>query len=340
MKECLPSIAVALAIAAALPSQIRKYPEGVNAKIEAAVHRGAEFLVRCQQRDGSFSGATGRGNCPAAITALVGMALIGTGSTTTRGKYWRVVRKAAEYLVRHAAKDGLVADTAEYRHMYAHGFGTMFLAQVYGMEPTPRFQRRLHGVLKRAVTLTCRAQNNAGAWYYTADSRQEEGSITITQVQALRACRNAGIYVPKKTIDRAVAYIAKLQNADGGIAYSMRSRGSRPGITSAAVAVLYNSGKYDSPVAKKALNYAARHLAINGSGNGHHYYAQLYLAQGLYQEGGKRWAPYYAKMSKWLLQKQRKDGGWQGDSVSDVYGTAVALTILQLPYAFVPIYQR
>ncbi len=79
---------------------------------------------------------------------------------------------------------------------------------------------------------------------------------------------------------------------------------------------------------------------INGSGNGHHYYAQLYLAQGLYQEGGKRWGPYYQKMSKWLLRNQRKDGAWQGDSVSDIYGTAVAMTILQLPYSLVPIYQR
>ena len=54
--------------------------------------------------------------------------------------------------------------------------------------------------------------------------------------------------MPKKTIDRAVAYINKLQNADGGIAYSMRSRSSRPGITSAAVAVLYNSGLNDQEV--------------------------------------------------------------------------------------------
>ena len=293
-----------------------------------------------QDRNGSFSGQTRRGNCPAAITALAGMALVGTGSSVTRGKYWKVVRRAAEYLVKNARSDGLIADPGEYRHMYAHGFGTMFLAQVYGMEPDARFQRRLHRVLTKAVILTCRAQNSVGAWYYTAGSRQEEGSITITQVQALRACRNAGIHVPKKTIDRAVAYITKLQNSDGGIAYSMRSRASRPGITSAAVAVLYNAGKYDSPIAKKALDYAVRHLPINGSGNGHHYYAQLYLAQGLYQENGKRWPPYYKKMSGWLLRAQRKDGAWMGDSVSDVYGTSIALTILQLPYSLVPIYQR
>ena len=41
-----------------------------------------------------------------------------------------------------------------------------------------------------------------------------------------------------------------------------------------------------------------------------------------------------------LERTQRKDGSWEGDGVGAVYGTAIALTILQLPYSLVPIYQR
>ena len=37
---------------------------------------------------------------------------------------------------------------------------------------------------------------------------------------------------------------------------------------------------------------------------------------------------------------QQQDGSWHGDSVGKVYGTAIAATIMQLPYALVPIYQR
>ena len=80
-----------------------------------------------------------------------------------------------------------------------------------------------------------------------------------------------------------------------------RECGAQGRITSAAVAVLYNAGKYDSPAAVKALNYAVRHLPINGSGNGHHYYAQLYLAQAVYQTGDERWDKYFKKMTKWLV---------------------------------------
>ncbi len=335
------SLGLLLAGATALPAQsVRRYPPGVNAKIDAAINRGLDYLVRTQNNDGSWR-ASGYGAYPTAMTALAGMALLGSGSTPTRGRRWQAVRKATNFLIKCAQPDGVITVVAEEgRSMYGHGFSTMFLAQVYGMEVDARLQKKLHRVLTKAVALICKAQSGAGGWYYTPDSRSDEGSVTVTQMQSLRACRNAGIVVPKKTIDRAVGYIRKSANSDGGISYSMHGGGSRPPITAAAVAVLYNAGKYDDPVAKKALKYAVRHLPVNGSGNGHHYYAQLYLAQALYQTGDARWDKYFKKMSKWLLRAQRKDGSWRGDGVGNTYGTAIACTILQLPYALVPIYQR
>lgn len=225
--------------------------------------------------------------------------------------------------------------------MYGHGFSTMYLAQIYGMEEDRRRQRNLHGVLTRACELTARSQSRAGGWLYTPESNGDEGSVTVTQIQALRACRNAGITVPPKTIENSVAYIRKSANPDGSIRYSVSSGGGgRPAITAAAVAVLYNAGRYDDPLAEKALQYSMRTLPVNGSGNGHHFYAQLYLAQALYQRGGEDWDQYYAKMAAWLVARQGRDGSWVGDGVGTTYGTALALTILQLPYAYVPIYQR
>ena len=43
---------------------------------------------------------------------------------------------------------------------------------------------------------------------------------------------------------------------------------------------------------------------------------------------------------QWLLRQQKKDGSWEGDGVGTVYGTAIALLILQLPYSNAPILQR
>ena len=81
-------------------------------------------------------------------------------------------------------------------------------------------------------------------------------------------------------------------------------------------------------------------MNVSTNNTGHHFYAHLYMAQALYQRGGKDWDDYYAKMSAWLLRQQKRDGAWDGDGVGTVYGTAIALTILQLPYALAPIYQR
>jgi len=245
-----------------------------------------------------------------------------------------------QFLVRNAHPNGLITVMQEEaRPMYGHGFSTMFLAEMYGMEEELKAQKRLHQVLTKACELITRSQSAAGGWLYAPDDNGDEGSVTVTQVQALRACRNAGISFPVKTINKAIKYIHDSANKDGGIRYSSRSGGgSRAPITAAAVAVLYNAGKYDDPIAEKALKYAQRTIPISGSG--HHYYAHLYLSQALYQKGGKEWEKYYRDMSKWLLRQQRSDGSWMGDGVGTTYGTSIALIILQLPYAYLPIYQR
>jgi prenyltransferase beta subunit len=225
--------------------------------------------------------------------------------------------------------------------MYGHGFSTLFLSQVYGMEEQTDRQQKLHRVLTKAVQLIANSQSAAGGWLYTPESGGDEGSVTVTQVQALRGCRNAGIVVPIQTINKAVQYIKKCANADGGVRYSANSGGEgRPAITAAAPAVLYNAGGYDDDVAEKALKFAMRTVQVANDTSGHHYYAHLYMSQALYQRGGKDWDDYYVKMSAWLLKQQKKDGSWEGDGVGTVYGTAIALTILQLPYGLAPIYQR
>ena len=70
------------------------------------------------------------------------------------------------------------------------------------------------------------------------------------------------------------------------------------------------------------------------------FYSHLYYAQAKYQRGGKDWDKYYKAISQRLSSMQQGDGSWMGDEVGTSYGTAIALTILALPYQNVPIYQR
>ena len=74
--------------------------------------------------------------------------------------------------------------------------------------------------------------------------------------------------------------------------------------------------------------------------SGHDYYAHFYLAQALYVSSDSSWDEYFAKRRDYLLAQQRANGSWPGDGVGDVYGTAIALIILQLPYNQLPIMQQ
>ncbi len=228
--------------------------------------------------------------------------------------------------------------------MYGHGFSMLFLGELLGMESDTQRRERATAVLRAAVGITSRSQSALGGWLYTPDANGDEGSVTITQLQGLRACRNGGVSVPKKTIDQALSYLEKSVLPDGGISYRADQRGgSRPPITAAAIACWYNAGQYDNPHVEKALAYVKQNIGTGdqrGGNWGHFYYAHFYMAQVMWLTGEEDWNWYFPRMRDWLLNNQLADGSWDGDHVGRVYGTAIALVILQMPYGYLPILQR
>jgi len=325
----------------------RRFPPLVDQKTDEAIQRGLKYLASRQAADGSWreTGSSGYTGYPVAMTALSGMALAGSGSTPVEGAYAPNLSRATIYLLKSAQPNGLICRPGEEesRSMYGHGFSMLFLSQMMGMEGDNDRMAEIRRVLQNGVSLTGRAQSNLGGWIYTPDANSDEGSVTITQVQALRSCRDAGIAVPKKVIRNAMSYLEKSVQPDGGIAYRVGMVGSRPPISAAAVACWFNAGEYNNPMALKCLRYSKAAIGTGrGERNvlGHYFYAHLYLSQDLYLAGEDEWKPYYPAIRDQLLGIQNEDGSWEGDSVGRIYGTALALTILQLPYNYLPIYQR
>lgn len=360
--RCLTAAAVLFGgtrLMAAPPSPAR--PDMMTRETERAIEKGINYLAKTQRGDGSWSNSGGYGIYPTVMTSLAGLALMAGGSTPEAGPYAREVSRAMHYVIRVAESndDGLIAGGgAENRSMYGHGFAMLFLAQCLGVETNAENEKRLRKVLDKAIALTAKSQsdlgakhNNAGGWIYTPDGKSDEGSVTVTQLQALRACRNAGLKVPPQTIKRAVEYLKVCQQPDGGICYSFQSRGSsRPPISAAAVACFYAAGVYDrttggadreAEMVEKLVAYVRKTNMPDGNGgSGHYFYSQLYMAQAMYQRGGDDWKTYYPKIRDRLLSLQSPDGSWNGDSVGTTYGTALALMILQLPYGYLPISHR
>ncbi len=222
----------------------------------------------------------------------------------------------------------------------------LFLSQVLGEEEDEDRRQELIDVLSKAVEFSGLAQTKSGGWGYVsaADGNDfDEGSTTITQVQGLRGCRNAGIPVPKEIIERAKNYIYSCKNPDGGISYSSRNRGSsRPAITAAALAALYNAGDYDSQHVPDMLKYCKQNLhRLTGDAQqfGHWHYTYLYYSQVVYREGGQEWSVFRDNLYARVTGQQAADGSWSGN-IGPIYITSINLTILQLERGFLPIYQR
>lgn len=320
------------------PAQARK----ADPEVEKSIKRGLDWAAGSQSTLGHWTA----GNYPTAMTALAATAMICSGSTTTQGPYAKNIRRAVDYLTSKSRANGLIGDPqTDNRYTYGHGFSMLFLSQVLGEEEDEERREELIEVLNKAAEFSGKAQTKSGGWGYVSakDGNDfDEGSTTITQVQGLRGCRNAGIPVPKEVIDNAKEYIYRCKNPDGGISYSSRNRGSsRPAITAAALAALYNAGDYDSKHVPQMLEYSKKNLHNLSSAQsfGHWHYTYLYYAQVVYRQGPSEWNPFRDKLYKKIIGEQTNDGSWTGN-IGPIYVTACSLIMLQLDNAYLPIFQR
>ena len=166
---------------------------------QKAIDQGLQWLASRQNDDGSFGLGTQRGN--AAICGLCGMAFMSGGSTPGRGPYGHRVDLAVDYLLANAQPSGFIVEPTPTTHgpMYSHGFATLFLAECQGMSKRTELREKL-GL---AVKLIVNSQNKEGGWRYYPNKDDADISVTVCQVMALRAAHNAGIHVPKETMDEA-----------------------------------------------------------------------------------------------------------------------------------------
>ena len=314
-----------------------------NPKWNKAITQGLQWVARSQ----SSLGHWGANMYPTAMAALAGTALICSGSTTTQGPFARNIRRTVDYLISKSRTNGLIGDpTLDNRYTYGHGFAMLFLSQVLGEEEDADRREELVRTLTKAVEFSGQAQTQSGGWGYVSakdGNNFDEGSTTITQVQGLRGCRNAGVSVPAEVIDKAKKYIYGCKNPDGGISYSSTNRGSsRQAITAAALAALFDAGAYDSEHVPAMLEYCKKNLYRIGDtvrSFGHWHYTYLYYSQVVYRQGRELWDPFRDKLYDRIVGEQKSEGVWVGN-IAPIYVTACNLIILQLDKAYLPIYQR
>ena len=313
----------------------------VTPATQLAIDRGLAWLASRQHADGSFgSGTHYRQNV--AVTGLCGMAFLSAGHTPGRGKYGAHVQKAVDFILSRCQPSGYIIEESSTSHgpMYGHGFATTFLAEVYGMTASPDVREKL----ERAVKLIISSQNEEGGWRYFPEPNEADISVTVCQMMALRAARNAGIFVPKNVVDDCVSYVRRCQNSDGGFRYMLIKQGPSDFPRSAAALVaLYNAGVYEDAALGRGLNYVTRFQPGEVFRHDlHYYYGHYYAVQAMWHAGGRHWERWYPAVRDELVRRQLATGAWPdiGSTICPEYSAAMACLVLQMPNNYLPIFQR
>ena len=115
---------------------------------------------------------------------------------------------------------------------------------------------------------------------------------------------------------------------------------------------LHGLGIYSDEAIERGIHYLNRELATfnhrNGNGRrnrgeGHYFfwYGHYYGVQAMYTVGSPYWEPYFEEVRELLLGMQHADGSWPNETgPGPAFGTAMGVLILEIPYRFLPIFQR
>ncbi|MEE9391639.1 MAG: prenyltransferase [Planctomycetota bacterium] len=334
-------------------------------RIEDAISRGLAFLARTQNKTtGGWVQDVGfkfndqyevmvANQDHVGVSALALMAFLAGGHLPGRGRYGDVVERGTDYIIRCVDTDTGYISANETR-MYSHAFATLYLAEVYGM--TQRAD--VHEKLQQAVDLTVKTQNRQGSWRYRPYAPDSDMSIAVCQLMALRAARNIGIAVPKSTITRAYDYIERSnygpgssRQFNGAFRYMIDQPQARVSfaLAAAGIAALLHAGFYEDDMVTRGLRWLKKRVQRPHFSEKFptyfYWYGNYYAAQVMFIANDTHpglWDDFYwPMMSRNLIRSQSMDGSWRNDpGPGQVFGTAVASLILQIPYEYLPIFQR
>ena len=264
-------------------------------RVNDAFKRASQFLMSCQEPTTGAIHNRLRNETAMTSLALLAFAAMGhqPADPTPEGQ---AMKRALDFVLRAENQDATgYFGKSDGSRMYGHGITTLMLAEMLGMGTNTQQDTIIRERCRKAIDLILRAQRvqkndaNRGGWRYTPDATDSDMSITCWQTMALRAARNAGMDVPKESIDLAVRYIKGLYDSGdrrrgiGGFGYS--GRGNEASTTAEGLLALQVCGDYDSEEVKGASD----RLLKTGlrPGDRWFYYTSYYYAQGMYQRGEK-----------------------------------------------------
>lgn len=337
---------------------------------EDAVRSGLDWLARHQEADGHWDAdgfptrcdgdpCTGLGKgqhgedipCPFddAISALATLAFLGHGHLpgAEGDKYATFVTRAFEHLSQARSRFGIT-------------LATQVFAEAEALEQEGRHSERV----REGVHAILEWRQEDGAFGYAAPFRPgSDVPFTALAVQALVAARDAGVALPEDLGPEVSAFLARLEEKNGKLAYLLdgRSYGYTPTTTNghcaAAIRLLLQtdlrSARHRDHMALIGREIPRWHLAFDdvevpGRGMMRVQTGNLSLYQWWYgtlatfHEGSATWNRWSRPLFRELLEQQQTRGcargSWNPEGTYErqtggrVLATALALLMLEQPY--------
>jgi hypothetical protein len=337
-------VGFALGPAPAQEKPARPDPDAVvvDDRTETVIKGALKYLASKQLANGAWGSADEERRHPVAMTGYVLLGFLAAGQVPQEGEQGKTVAAGMQYLLDSIQPDGLIGNRNDGQYMYGHGVASIALAELYGQTKSQSIRAKLERVIKVILS----SQNREGGWRYRPVVSDADISVTVLQVVALRAAKNAGVDVPQQTINNAVQYVRSCYDErTGGFTYQPGNRAPGYARTAAAIYSLQVCGVYDDPVIKNGAEY----LFKNRLERDWFTYGNFYAAPAMYMIGGESWQKYYSQTSDLLLKQVQRQGEtafWepridQGrGGIGTIYATAVYTMILAMPYHYLPLYQR
>ena len=206
-------------------------------RIHGAIRRGTDFLLGCQNKDGSWGSARNTKGLNiyapvpgahhafrTAVTSLCLSALIEAGDE--RPAVQNAIDRGEAWLLANLPRLRRANPSAIYNN-WGHAYAIQALVRMLSRRATHESRRRIQALIASQIDLLVRYEFVDGGWgYYDfyAHTQKPSGGptsfLTATVLVALHEAQQAGVPAPGKTIHRALNTIHRQQKPDFSYLYS------------------------------------------------------------------------------------------------------------------------
>ena len=351
---------------------------GGNARSEASVASGLEWLALHQSQDGHWSlhefnhnardkprpaGKIFRCNCEVGATNRNDVAATGFGllpflaggithrpSKATTKDYSKSVDGGINWLIGKQGKDGSYSGD-----MYAHGIATIAMCEAYGLTSDPKIKASA----QRALNFIAAAQDTAGGGWRYGPRQPGDLSVTGWELMALKSGQMAGLSVNKNVLKLSDRFLDACESSNkGGYAY-MPANGQGESITMTSVGLLCRQYSGVNP-RNPSLLAGVQRLKAYPPGKLDNIYYLYYATQVMHHMQGESWNFWNAGVDEKgqrvhsgirdsLISKQdtgatpkhsHQAGSWGNAPGGRIMATSLSLLCLEVYYRHLPLYRR